>query len=208
MDQMLGALAGAIVGTTVRLGVPEDLVGGRTSSALSAFSRQHPQVKLEVTSGLCRDLSQAYDNGELDLMLLKQRPGTREGIASWPERLQWIDSARQPAFELDPVPLVTFPPRGLYREDMINAIESTGRRWRISFTSSSLSGIQAAVADGMGISLLPPRAATADHQILGAGQGLPEIDSYEIVIVHRPAADAMVKALASVLQRLLAGGSL
>ena len=40
------------------------------------------------------------------------------------------------------------------------AIESMGRRWRISFTSSSLSGIQAAVADGMGISLLPFYTAT------------------------------------------------
>ena len=53
-----------------------------------------------------------------------------------------------------------------------------GRRWRISFTSSSLSGIQAAVADGMGISLLPPRAATAEHRVLGVEQGLPEVDSY------------------------------
>lgn len=192
-DQMLEALAGAMVGTT---------------NALSAFSRLHPQVKLEVTSGLCRDLSQAYDNGELDLVLLKQRRNTREGVACWPERLQWIDSARTPAFELDPIPLVTFPPRGLYREDMINAIEGMGRRWRISFTSSSLSGIQAAVADGMGVSLLPPRAATGEHRVLGAGQGLPEVDSYEIVIVHRPTADVMVKALAEVMTQLLAGGGI
>lgn len=85
-------------------------MGGRTTNALSAFSRLHPQVKLEVTSGLCRDLSQAYDNGELDLVLLKQRRNSREGVACWPERLQWIDSARTPAFELDPIPLVTFPP--------------------------------------------------------------------------------------------------
>lgn len=78
-DQMLEALAGAMVGVTVRLGVPEDFVGGRTTNALSAFSRRHPQVKLEVTSGLCRDLSQAYDNGELDLVLLKQRRNARKG---------------------------------------------------------------------------------------------------------------------------------
>ena len=106
------------------------------------------------------------------------------------------------------MPLVTFPPRGLYREDMITAIERSGRRWRISFTSSSLSGIQAAVADGMGISLLPPRAATTEHRVLGVEQGLDEVDSYEIVIVHRPTADPTVKDLAQVLKQLLAGGSL
>ncbi|HKS15536.1 MAG TPA: LysR substrate-binding domain-containing protein [Pseudomonas sp.] len=204
-DQMLEALAGATVGVTLRLGVPEDFVGGRTTSALAAFSREHRQVKLEVTSGLCRDLSQSYDNGELDLVLLKQRRNTREGVACWPEQLQWIDSARSPAFELDPVPLVTFPPRGLYRDDMITALEAMGRRWRISFTSSSISGIQAAVADGMGISLLPPRAAIPEHRVLGREQGLPVVDSYEIVIVHRPTADHRVKALAEVLAGLLAG---
>jgi len=202
-DQMLEALAGARVGVTVRLGVPEDFVGGPTTTALAAFARQHAQVKLEVTSGLCRDLSQAYDNGELDLVLLKQRRNARDSVARWPERLQWVDSAHAPAFGLDPVPLVTFPPRGLYRDDMINALEAMGRAWRISFTSSSLSGLQAAVADGMGISLLPPRAATTMHRVLGAREGLPEVDSYEIVLVHRPTADVMVKALAEVLGDLL-----
>ncbi|WP_312936280.1 LysR substrate-binding domain-containing protein [Pseudomonas sp.] len=202
-DQMLEALAGARVGVTVRLGVPEDFVGGRTTTALAAFSRAHAQVKLEVTSGLCRDISQAYDNGELDLILLKQRRNAREGIARWPERLQWIDSAQAPTFDLDPVPLVTFPPRGLYRDDMIQALEAMGRAWRISFTSSSLSGLQAAVADGMGISLLPPRAASTAHRVLGAPQGLPEVDSYEIIIVHRPTADGRVRALADVLSELL-----
>ena len=203
-DQMLEALAGAMVGITVRLGVPEDFVGGRTTNALSAFSREHPQVKLEVTSGLCRDLSQRYDNGELDLVLLKQRHNGREGVACWPEPLQWIDSASAPAFELDPIPLVTFPPRGLYRDDMISAIEGMGRRWRISFTSSSLSGIQAAVAHGMGISLLPLRATTREHRVLGGEQGLPAVDSYEIILVHRPTADLMVQALARMLTGLLA----
>lgn len=202
-DQMAEALAGATVGVTVRLGVPEDFVGGRTTNTLSAFNRKHPQVKLEVTSGLCRDISQSYENGELDLVLLKQRRNGREGVVSWPEELAWIDSAKNPALQLDPIPLVTFPPRGLYRDEIISAVESLGRRWRIAFTSSSLSGIQAAVADGMGISLLPPRAVSGDHRVLGVADGLPVVDSYEIVIVHRPTAEPMVKELGAVLGRLL-----
>ena len=82
-------------------------------------------------------------------------------------------------------------------------MESLGRRWRIAFTSSSLSGIQAAVADGMGISLLPPRAVTADHRVLGESDGLPAVDSYELVIVHPATAEPMVKELGAVLGRLL-----
>ena len=51
--------------------------------------------------------------------------------------------------------------------------------------------------------LLPPRAATAEHRVLGTEHGLPEVDSYEIVIVHRPTAEQMVRSLAQVLTELL-----
>jgi DNA-binding transcriptional LysR family regulator len=201
-DEMIEALSGATVGLTVRLGVPEDFVGGPTTHILASFNRKHPQVKLEVTSGLSRDLSSSYDRGDLDLILVKQRRNSRETVACWPEQLRWIDSAKNPSIQLDPIPLVAFPPRGLYRDDMINAIEGLGRRWRISFTSSSLSGIQAAVADGLGISLLPARAVTAEHLVLTQKSGLPSIETMDIALMHRPTADPVVKELARALARM------
>jgi DNA-binding transcriptional LysR family regulator len=201
-DEMIEALSGANVGVTVRLGLPEDFVGGLTTHMLAAFNRKHPQVKLEVTSGLCRDVSNSYDRGDLDLILVKQRRNSREAVATWPEQLRWIDSAENPSIQLDPIPLVAFPPRGLYRDDMTNAIESIGRRWRLSFISSSLSGIQAAVADGLGISLLPARAVSADHVVLTTKSGLPAIETMDIALLHRPTADAVVKELARALSRM------
>ncbi|MFM0128399.1 LysR family transcriptional regulator [Paraburkholderia sediminicola] len=201
-DEMIEALSGATVGLTVRLGVPEDFVGGPTTHMLAAFNRKHPQVKLEVTSGLSRDLSNSYDRGDLDLTLVKQRRNSREAVACWPEQLRWIDSAKNPSIQLDPIPIVAFPPRGLYRDDMTNAIEGLGRRWRMSFISSSLSGIQAAVADGLGISLLPARAVTADHAVLTPKSGLPSIETMDIALLHRPTADAAVKELARALARM------
>ena len=198
--EMLDALAGTAA-VTVRLGVPEDFVAGRTTRLLAGFNRRYPRVKLEVTTGLSRDLAHAYDHGELDLVLVKQRRNSREVVARWPEKLVWIDSASDPAIGLDPLPLVTFPPRGLYRDEMIKAVEAQGRDWRISFTSSSLFGVQSAVAGGLGISLLPARAVTPGHRVLTRRQGLPAVDSMDIALLHRPAADPLVKELG----RTLAG---
>lgn len=203
-DEMLEALSGATVALTVRIGVPDDFASGRTTEQLAAFNRRYPQVKLEVTSGLSRDLSASYDRGELDLVLLKQRQNAREAVACWPEKTRWVDSAKNPCMELDPLPIVTFPPRGVYRDEMIAALESIGRRWHISFTSSSLSGIQSAIADGMGIGLLPSRAVTAEHAVLPKNTGLPSVDVFEVALLHRPAADPMVKELARVLSKVLA----
>lgn len=202
-DQMREVLAGAPVAVSVRLGVPEDFVSSRTRTLLGRFNQRHPQVKLEVTSGLSRDLARAFDHGELDLVLVKQRRGSRPAVKCWPEPMRWIDSAHTPRLQEDPIPLVTFPPRGLYRDELIALVESLGRRWRISFTSSSLGGIQGAVADGMGISLLPARAVTREHRVLGARHGLPAMEGIEIALLHRPGADAIVMELASQFIRLL-----
>lgn len=200
--EMLDALAGTAA-VTLRLGVPEDFVAGRTTRLLAGFNRRHPQVKLEVTTGLSRDLAHAYDHGELDLVLVKQRRNSREAVARWPEKLVWIDSARHPAVDLDPLPLVAFPPRGLYRDEMIKVVEGQGRDWRISFTSSSLFGVQAAVAGGLGVSLLPARAATSDHKVLTKRQGLSPIDTMDIAMLHRPMADPLTRELADELARML-----
>ncbi len=205
LNEQLGeVLSGSGAATVIRLGVPEDFAAGRTTRVLAEFSRLHPRVKLEVSSGLSRALAEGYERGELDLILVKQRLGSREAVACWPEPMCWVDSASSPAYALEPVPLVAFPPRGMYREDMIDAIEGLGRRWRISFTSSSLGGIQSAVCDGLGISLLPARAVNSGHVVLGADSGLPTIDGIELALLHRPSADPEAKALAALLIEMLA----
>lgn len=202
-DEMLDALAGTAVAVTVRLGVPEDFVVGRTPQLLATFNRKHPHVKLEVTTGLSRDLAHGYDHGELDLIIVKQRRNSREAVARWPEKLVWIDSAKNPSVRQEPLPLVAFPPRGLYREEMIKAVEGQGRSWRISFTSSSLFGVQSSVAGGLGVSLIPARAVTAEHVVLTRRQGLPPIETMDIALLHRPTADPVVKELAAELSRML-----
>jgi DNA-binding transcriptional LysR family regulator len=202
-DETLDVLAGAAVAMTVRLGVPDDFAAGRTVALLAAFGRRHPQVKLEVTTGLSRDLGGGYGRGGLDLVVLKQKRHSREAVARWPETLRWIDSAGHPAFDTEPLPLVTFPLRGLYRDEVIRVAEGLGRSWRISFTSSSLSGIQAAVAAGLGISLLPARAVTSEHVVLTRRKGLPVIDTMDVALLHRPTADPMIVELADELRRML-----
>ncbi|WP_245879522.1 LysR substrate-binding domain-containing protein [Zobellella endophytica] len=202
-DGLLEALAGPDVALTIRLGVPDDFVTPSMTATLAAFSRRHPRLKLEVTSGLSPDLATGYDHGELDLILIKQRRHSRAGVACRPEPLLWLDSAANPTWQQDPLLLVAFPPRGLYRDDMITAVELTGRRWRISFTCSSLSGIQGAVADGLGVTLLPARARTPAHRVLTEVDGFPTVDTMEVVILHKPTADPLVQALAQQLSGLL-----
>lgn len=202
-DEAVAALSGLAVSQTLRLGLPEDFVSSLATPMLAAFMRDNPGIKLEVTSGLSRVLKHAYDMGEFDLILVKQRPGVAGSMMQWPEPLCWIDSTSHPMSNADPLPLIAFPPEGLYRSDMTDALDAQGRRWHIVYTSSSLASIQRAVAVGLGISLLPRRTVLPNHRILSESSGLPLPDPMEIAVHYRPDASELTRQVAAMLAQLV-----
>lgn len=201
-DEAVDVLASSLSEGVIRLGVPEDFASEVLTHVLADFSRNHPQVRLEVTCDLSARLQHAYDLQEIDIAVVKQQVGSRKSTASWPERLCWIDSRDYPALERDPVPLAVFPLRGLYRDEMMSALNACGRRWRVSYCSTSLTSLQAAVADGLGISLLPLRAAGPRHRVLGSESGLPAIHTIELALHCRTDASAAVRQLSDCLVEL------
>lgn len=179
-------MAGAARHITLRLGLPEDFASGRVTQALAAFIRQNPNLRLEVTSGLSRNLYRAYDQGELDIVLVKQHPGEARGVMHWPEPLAWYQGKNHALADCDPLPLVAFPSDGLYRAQMTTALDSIRRGWRLVYTSSSLAGLLSAINAGLGISLLPKRVVHSGVQEVTT---LPGVDAMEIVI-HQASPDS------------------
>ncbi|RQM78657.1 LysR family transcriptional regulator [Aeromonas jandaei] len=151
---------------SLSLGVPEDFAAGAITPVLAAFARDYPEVRLEVESGLSHHIWQRFAAGELDLALVKQVRGQGSPLASWREPLVWVDSRDWPSRERDPLPLVVFPSEGLYRQQMTEALDGLGRRWRIAYVSASLASLQGAVSAGIGVSLLPKRLMPADQLAL------------------------------------------
>ena len=74
--------------------------------------------------------------------------------------MAWFENAGARIEWPDPIPLVAFPPGGLYREAMFERIERERLRWYIAFSGSSLHNVLVAVAAGLGLSLLPRHATT------------------------------------------------
>jgi len=182
----------------VRLGVPEDFAAA-TTSLLAQFCREHPHIRLDVTSGLSHELRRAWQQDMLDIILVKQLTGEKAN-ASRPEPMLWLDSAEFPAFERDPVPLVLFPLNALYRDELCQALDAIGRSWRISYSSASLAALVAASAAGLGVTLLPASCRLPEHRVLGAESGLPPIDNVELALFYRPDATPAQIALAGKLR--------
>jgi DNA-binding transcriptional LysR family regulator len=181
----------------VRLGIPEDFAAYRLTKLLASFSRARPGLRLDVRVDQSACLRRELERGELDLALFKRSAGEKGGIAVWPERVHWVTSKSHPVdAKIQSVPLIGFPTGCLYRARAIHAIESAGRSWHMAYSSSSLAGIQAAVAAGLGLSILSEIAIQADHFVLTAKDGFAPIDKTEVALVASPDASPATLRLA------------
>jgi DNA-binding transcriptional LysR family regulator len=181
----------------VRLGVPEDFAAYRLAKLLASFSRSHPGLRMDVRADQSLNLKRDLERGDLDLALFKRAAGEKGGVAVWPERVHWVTSKSHPIdAKTGSVPLIGFPTGCLYRASAIHAIEAAGRPWHMAYSSSSLAGIQAAIAAGMGLGILSEMSIQTDHRVLTARDGFSPIDRTEVALVASPDASPATLRLA------------
>jgi len=184
----------------VRLGVTEDFAANRLTKVLSKFARSRPALRLDVRCDLSVRLRSDLERGELDLALVKRDADGSRAIAVWPESLSWVTSRSHP---LDPhhrpVRLAVFPQGCLYRNRAVHALEAAGRAWHIAYTSPNFAGIQAAVAAGLRLSILPESAIRSEHRVLAPRDGFAAITNTELALVAAPDASPATLRLAKLL---------
>lgn len=159
-DEAQALLADASGTRTIRIGVPDDIVTSAMSGRFAQFAARHRDIRLDVTTGLSRDLKARFRAGEFDIAIVKEAVADGDARATFPEPLGWFEAQGSAPWQ-DPIPLVTFPPGGLYRDVMIDRIERERRRWYIAFTGNSLGSVLSAVEAGLGVSVLPVSTTVA-----------------------------------------------
>jgi DNA-binding transcriptional LysR family regulator len=173
--------AGSQVRGKIRFGAAEDFANSRLPDLLRDFVRRHPQVDIELTVALSAVLYQQLDEGGLDLVLGKRRPGDALGQPVWQDRLVWTAA---PGMRLDrdqPLPLILYAPPSVSRSLVLEAMERFGRPWHIVCSSGSLSGLRAAALAGLGIT---PQAQglIPDGLEEMPASGLPPLGNVEFVV--------------------------
>lgn len=165
LQQEAVAALGDPAGTAaIRIGVPEDIVSAQMAKMFADFARRHRGIRLDVTAGLSRDLAKRYRAGDFDIAIIKETAAEADCRATFPEIMAWFEGEDASDRWPNPIPLVAFPPGGLYREAMFERIESEELRWYIAFSGSSLHNVLVAVEAGLGLSLLP-KSATAGYRV-------------------------------------------
>jgi DNA-binding transcriptional LysR family regulator len=192
--------AGSELRGRVRFGASEDFVQSRLPEVLREFTRVHRAVDLELTVGLSGGLLQTLDAGGLDLVLAKRRPGEDRGRLVRRERLVWVGSDPAAPDPDQSLPLILYPPPSISRAIAIEALEHSGRSWRIVCTSSSFSGLNAAALAGLGITVQGDGSVPPGLTVLPSSAALPELGQIEFVLAGpgrtlRGPADALAAAI-------------
>ncbi|MFI6395008.1 LysR family transcriptional regulator [Nonomuraea sp. NPDC050540] len=200
--QALAETGGALTGHC-GVGLLEDLAVSRLPQALADLARLHPEATLEVLVLSDAAMRQAYDTGRVQLVL-DEVPDL-----PWPPRwtvrlpLVWAVGPGV-AVDADPLPVVLFSNTCAWRTAVLEAMEGSGRRWRVAFESNSLAGVLAALRAGLGVAALMPanlEPAMACHD----AAALPALPDVELGLARRPGTegDALIDAVETALRRMI-----
>jgi DNA-binding transcriptional LysR family regulator len=160
----------------------------------------YPDVHLQLRTGLSCNLLLAYDEGELDAVIAKRDGAAQRGRVIWREPLTWMVAEDCPIDDAKPVPLVLLPAPCTYRETMIRSLASVRRDWFIACSASSLMGIQAAVAGGLGVTVLGRSFVQPGLRILPPSDAWPALPTTEIVMIGEDKAPIdLIRSLVSFL---------
>jgi DNA-binding transcriptional LysR family regulator len=169
--EALAALRGAAVEGKVRLGLPQDFAETWLPDVLGRFTRAHPKVRVDVRVERNADLIDGVLKGKLDLALTweSDMPAPHaEPVAILP--VVWIAAADRPLpsySKRDPLPLLGFEAPCVFRSCTLAALDKARIPWRLAFTSTSLAGLWAAAAAGLGIAVRTPIGMPPPLAVIG-----------------------------------------
>lgn len=204
-DELVTRIRDGDVAGSVRIGAPEDFATRLLPPVLARFARAHPLVALETTCALTLTLLERFHAGQFDMVLVKRTPGAPaagDGAGVWREPLVWVCDKAGRALDEARAPLAVAPEPCVYRQRAVAALNRAGRAWRVSYVCESLAGLKAAVAEGLGVSVLP-RGAAAGLRIVEPPD-LPGLEAVEISLMTADPLSAPAAALAAHLSRALA----
>lgn len=189
------ARAGEMLGP-LRLGVPEEIGEAAHAALVARVVRDHPRIDLAVRCGLSAGFPDAVASGDLDAAICD----LESGAADWPvlasvERV-WVTSAAHHPERREPLPVALFDRACAWRHLAMEALERSGRSYRVVYSSESTAGLMAAVRSGLAVALMGTMEGGAMKPRSGIEriEGLPTVSPSQLVLMHRPGLDPVTIA--------------
>lgn len=183
-DGIFRALMPAPLSGRLRLGIPNEFASTLLPGLIGEFSKRYPDVSLEVTSSLSRDLLHASRRDQFDLILALVNPEAEsDGELVLEDDVVWVGDGSRPMVS-ENIPLVLAPDGCMYRSRVIDELKQQTRSWKISYTNADLSGLVAAIQQGLGITALA-RSSMPENLTVLKDNRLPHLGKVNICLFNQ-----------------------
>jgi DNA-binding transcriptional LysR family regulator len=154
LDLSLDELRNNSLTGKLRIGMSDDH-GSRVMSRIVAnFASMHPQVELDLYSGIGTGFSSALAKHELDLAVheVAQPPDGAEILQV--DIMKWFSTPGNTAIKQDPIPIAVFDAECWWRQAALSSLERAGQSYHVVLTSQSMVGVRTAVESGIAVGML------------------------------------------------------
>ena len=181
-DAILQLFTSESVTGKVRLGIPSEFAARILPSIIGDFVALYPDVSLEVKSRLSKHLLSDERQDQFDLVLaLNEQLDSEKFPIFIQDQLVWVGDLSLAQNET--VTLVTAPEGCIYRRRATQALEKAGIKYRIVYSNADLTGLIAALKEGLGITVLAKSTVPNDLAYHLHTNHLPALGSIGISLV-------------------------
>jgi DNA-binding transcriptional LysR family regulator len=185
-DQASNYFRGSRPRGRLRIGIADDLALTRLPQILRDFRRDNPLVDFDLIVDQSGLLHQRLEDHKLDVFIGKRPSGEGRGQLVKRDRLVWVGTPSTKVDLTRPLPLVVYSPPSISRTEMRRALNRAHMPFRTVCLCSGVNGLIAAVAAGVGISVLAESLVPPQLTPLGPGHKLPELGTIDLVVLASP----------------------
>jgi len=184
----------------IAIGISEQAVGADAPALLARLAAHDPRWQIALRIEASAVLEQAFERGELDVVVLRRFGTGRTGEVLRRDVFGWFAAPGLMHRPDAPLPVVSLMAECGLRRLATQGLDKAGIAWREAFIGGGMAAVLAAVAGGLGVSPLAARIAPQGARDVGPDWGLPALGSSDAVLrsnVATPRGLAFVRELAA-----------
>ena len=168
----------------IRLGIPSEFATVLLPKIVSRFAKAYPNVTLEVNCELSKNLLTKSGKASHDLILaLQDDPNAKDSALVKTDPLVWVAGSDMTSQKVSVVPLIVASQGCIYRNRAIRILDKSKQPWQIVYTNPDLTGIQYAIQEGLGVTVLAKSTVPDNLKILRPSPRFPELGDVGISLL-------------------------
>ena len=183
-DLAVSQISKSAVAGKVRLGIPSEFATTLLPKIVSRFAKAYPNVTLEVNCELSKHLLTKAGKAKHDLILaLGDESSDKNSDFIKNDDLVWVASNAKNPLKVEVMPLIVAAEGCIYRQRAIQRLDRSELPWQIVYTNPDLTGIQYAIQEGLGVTVLAKSTVPDNLQVIAQSPRFPDLGKVGINLI-------------------------